>query len=136
MDLISLARQLGLSIQQSDEYITYKVKEQNMQCDKELQKIIEDFNLKKVSINHEISKENVDQAKIDKLNSEIGELYNKIMENNTMKIYNEAKQKFEETLRKVSLIINSASAGEDPMTVNVDEDLSCTGSCEGCSGCA
>ena len=136
MDLISLARQLGFSIQQSDEYITYKVKEQNMQCDKELQKIIEDFNLKKVSINHEISKETVDQEKIDKLNSDIGKLYNKIMENNTMKIYNEAKQKFEETLRKVSLIINSASAGEDPMTVNVEEALSCTGSCEGCSGCA
>ncbi len=135
MDLITLAREVGAAIQQNEEYIDYKIKEQNVECDKELQKMIEELNLKKVSINNELSKENADQEEIDKLNSEIGELYNKIMQNETMKIYNEAKQKFEEILRKVSFIINNSAAGQDPYVIDIDNMIGCSGSCSGCSGC-
>ena len=74
MDLISLAREIGFAIQNDDDYIDYKVTEQNVECDHELQETIEKFNLKKVEINHEISKENPDTEKIDKLNEEIGSL--------------------------------------------------------------
>ena len=47
MDIINLARELGAAIQQSEEYIDYKIKEQNVECDEALQKVIEEFNLKK-----------------------------------------------------------------------------------------
>ena len=136
MDILTLAREIGTAIQQNEQYIDYKIKEQNVECDKELQDMIEDLNLKKVSINNEISKETTDHEKIDELNTKIGELYNKIMQSETMKIYNEAKQKFEETLRKVSFIINSSAAGQDPYTIDPESDGGCTGSCSGCSGCS
>ena len=100
MEILTLARELGHAVQQSEEYIDFRIKEQNVECDAELQKEIEEFNLKKVSINHEISKENVNQEKIDKLNNEISELYSKIMENETMQKFNDSKQKFESVLRK------------------------------------
>lgn len=136
MDLITLAREIGAAIQQNEEYIDYKIKEQNVECDKELQSMIEELNLKKAAINIEISKETVNHEKIDELNTIIGELYNKIMQSETMKTYNEAKQKFEETLRKVSFIINSAASGQDPYTVDSESEAGCTGSCSGCSGCS
>ena len=136
MDILTLAREIGAAIQQNEDYIDYKIKEQNVECDKELQKMIEELNLKKVSINNEISKENTDQAKIDEFNSSIGELYGKIMQNETMKVYNEAKQKFEELLRKVSFIINSAALGQDPYTVDLKNESGCAGNCSGCSGCS
>ena len=136
MDLITLAREIGAAIQQNEGYIHYKIKEQNVECDKELQSMIEELNLKKVAINSEISKETVNHEKIDELNTVIGELYNKIMQNETMKTYNEAKRKFEETLRKVSFIINSAALGQDPYTVDPESESGCTGSCSGCSGCS
>lgn len=135
MDIINLARELGSAIQKDEEYIDYKIKEQNVECDEKLQKTIEEFNLKKVSINNEIGKDEVDQKKIDELNESIGELYSEIMQNETMKVYNEAKQKFESTLRKVSLIINSAAQGEDPYTVDIASESSCVGNCNSCSGC-
>ena len=94
MDLISLAREIGFAIQNDDDYIDYKVTEQNVECDHELQEIIEKFNLKKVEINHEISKETPDTEKIDKLNEEIGSLYREMVSNETMKAYNESKEKF------------------------------------------
>lgn len=135
MDIINLARELGSAIQKDEEYIDYKIKEQNVEFDEKLQKTIEEFNLKKVSINNEIGKDEVDQKKIDELNESIGKLYSKIMQNETMKVYNEAKQKFESTLRKVSLIINSAAQGEDPYTVDIESESSCAGNCNSCSGC-
>ena len=92
MDLINLAKNLGAEIQKSDEYIKYKINEQNVECDKDLQALIEEFNLKKVSINEEISKEKVNHERIDKLNSEISTLYTKIMENKTMKEFNKSKE--------------------------------------------
>ncbi len=135
MEVITLARELGAAIQQSEDYIEYKIKEQNVECDKELQKMIEEFNLKKVSINNEISKETVDQKKIDELNLSIGEFYNKIMQNENMKVYNEAKQKFEKMLKDISFIINSSASGEDPYNINLENNQTCTGSCQSCSGC-
>lgn len=135
MEVITLARELGAAIQQSEDYIEYKIKEQNVECDKELQKMIEEFNLKKVSINNEISKETVDQKMIDELNLSIGEFYNKIMQNENMKVYNEAKQKFEKMLKDISFIINSSASGEDPYNINLENNQTCTGSCQSCSGC-
>lgn len=136
MDVITLAREIGVAVQQNEDYIDYKIKEQNVECDKELQDMIEELNLKKVAINNEISKENTDQAKLDELNSVIGELYSKITQNETMKVYNESKQKFEELLKKVSFIINSAALGQDPYTVDFENEIGCAGNCSGCSGCS
>ncbi|MBQ2672183.1 MAG: YlbF family regulator [Clostridia bacterium] len=135
MDLITLSKNLGAEIQKSDEYLEYKIREQNVECDKDLQKLIETFNLKKVAINEEISKSEADHKKIDKLNSEISSLYSKIMENETMKEFNKSKEKFENTLRKINYIITASAGGQDPYTINTDDVSSCTGSCSGCSGC-
>ena len=135
MDLINLAKNLGAEIQKSDEYIKYKINEQNVECGKELQALIEEFNLKKVSINEEISKEKVNHERIDKLNSEISTLYTKIMENKTMKEFNKSKEEFESTLRKINYIITASAGGQDPFTVNTEELSNCTGSCSSCSGC-
>ena len=137
MDLITLARELGFAIQNDDDYVDYRIKEQNVECDKELQNIIEKFNLKKTDINYEISKENPDNEKIDKLNEEIGILYNEMTQNENMKSYNEIKSKFSKKLAKVSRIINESAQGKDPYLVDVDTDESggCGGSCSSCSGC-
>ncbi len=135
-EVIELARELGSAIQRHESYIDYKIKQQNVECDENLQKMMKDFNSKKSEINQEISKENTDQSKIDKLNEEINKLYMDIMQNETMNKYNEAKQKFESVLRGITLIINRSSFGEDPKTIDIEESDSCSGSCHGCSGCS
>ena len=135
-EVIELARELGGAIQRDETYIDYKIKQQNVECDENLQKMMKDFNSKKSEINQEISKENTDQSKIDKLNEEINKLYMDIMQNETMNKYNEAKQKFESVLRGITLIINRSSFGEDPKTIDIEESDSCSGSCSGCSGCS
>ena len=136
MDLITMARELGFAIQNDSDYIDFKIKEQDVECNEELQKIIKDFNLKKSEINTEISKDNSDTSKIDKLNSEIGTLYQQMVNHKVMKAYNESKEMFSKKLQKVSFIINKSAEGADPYSIDVNDESSCSGSCHTCGGCS
>ena len=134
-EILNLAREIGVALQRSDEYINYRMNEQRAECSKELQDTIKKFNEKKSEINLELSKENADQKKMDKLNSEIGELYRKITNDETMKRFNEAKNIFDSMLGKISYFISECAKGEDPYKVEIPDEESCTGSCDTCGGC-
>ena len=57
-----------------------------------------------------------------------------MMENESMKAYNEAKQEMEAVMAWVNAIITTAVNGGDPMTVEQPTG-GCSGSCSSCSGC-
>ncbi len=135
-EVIELARELGSAMQRNEIYLDYKIKQQNVECDENLQQMMKEFNLKKSEINAEIAKEDASQSIVDKLNEEINKLYQSIMQNETMLVYTEAKQKFESILRGITLIINRAALGEDPKTIDPEESEACSGSCQSCSGCS
>ena len=135
IEIFNLAREIGVAIQNSEEYINYRMNEQRVECNKELQEAIENFNSKKAEINSELSKEQANQEKLDKLNKEIGELYKKITDDETMKEFNTTKQIFDDLLSKVSYLISECAKGEDPYNVQIPNDQSCTGSCATCGGC-
>jgi len=134
-DIINLAREIGFAIQNNSDYIEFKIKEQNMNCNKDLQKTLEEFNLKKAQINLEMSKAEANSEKIDQLNKEVGELYSTIISSRDMKEYNKAKEKFDKLLQKISLIINKSAEGQDPYSISVQEYEGCQGSCTTCNGC-
>ena len=50
MDIIEMARELGAALQKSDEYTAYNVAKNAADGDAELQGMIGDFNLKKLSL--------------------------------------------------------------------------------------
>lgn len=133
MDIIELAREIGRKIQSDDIYLKLKVAKQNSDEDKYLQDLIGDFNLKRIAINNETAKENRDNKKIQELNTELREVYSKIMKNENMTAYNIAKQEMDSVLKRVTAIIMQSAEGEDPETTDYEE--SCTGSCSSCSGC-
>lgn len=133
MDIIELAREIGRKIQNDDIYLKLKVAKQNSDEDKYLQDLIGEFNLKRIAINNETAKENRDNKKIQELNTELREVYSKIMKNENMAAYNIAKQEMDSVLKRVTAIIMQSAEGEDPETTDYEE--SCTGSCSSCSGC-
>lgn len=134
MDIIELAREIGRKIQSDEAYVALKVAQQNSDEDKELQDLIGEFNLKRMSINNEASKtENRDENKLQELNKELRECYGKIMCNPNMIAYNDAKQNLDTILQRVVAIITQSAEGEDPNTA--DYTPSCGGSCSTCGGC-
>lgn len=133
MDTIQLARELGKAIQQEDAYLKLQLAQQNSDNDKELQDLIGEFNLKRMAINNEAQKSDRDDDKLQKLNVEMREVYGKIMQNENMISYNEAKEGLDQILQRVLAIVSQSANGEDPETT--DYSPSCTGSCSSCAGC-
>ncbi len=134
MDIITKARELGKAIQQEESYIKLQEVQKRADADTELQQLIGEFNLKRMAINNEASKQDRDQDKLAELNTEMREVYSKIMSNENMLAYNEAKDDFDMIANRVLAIIQQSSEGADPETADFTQS-SCSGSCESCGGC-
>ena len=134
MDIIALARELGKAIQQEESYIKLHEVQDKADADTELQSLIGEFNLKRMSINNEASKKERDQDKLSQLNTEIREVYSKIMSNENMIAYNSAKEEFDAVANRVLAIVQQSAEGADPDTADYSQS-SCSGSCETCGGC-
>lgn len=134
MDIIEQARELGKSLQREDSFIALQLAQKNADNDMELQKLIGDFNLKRMSINNEASKKDRDQEKLNLLNSQMREAYSAIMSNKNMVAYNDAKEKFDVVANRVLAIVQQSAEGADPETADYSVS-SCSGSCDTCGGC-
>ena len=134
MDIITQARELGKAIQKEESFINLQAVQKKADADTELQALIGEFNLKRMAINNEASQKERDQEKITKLNNEMREVYAKIMSNENMIAYNEAKQAFDVVANRVIAIVQQSAEGADPETADYSQS-SCSGSCESCGGC-
>ena len=133
MDVIAMARELGKALQQEDAYIAYNLTKQNADRDPQLQDGIGAFNLKKMELQKAISDPNRDQEKLSKLDGELKEIYEKVMNNPNMIAYNATKGEMEKLVNYIQAIITGSANGEDPDTIQ--EPSACSGSCSSCSGC-
>ena len=121
MDTIALARELGRAIQQEESYINLKNVQAQADADADLQKLIGEFNTKRMGINEEASKKDRDQQKLTTLNREMREVYSKIMSNENMIAYNEAKEAFDkisnkkvvEGIGRLAEAVNNSAAMDD-----------------------
>lgn len=133
MDVIALARELGKAVQQDERYLKMMTQQQANDEDKELQKLIGDFNLKRIALNTEINQAEKNQEKITEINNEIKDIYKKIMANENMISYNETKTELDSLLDFVLQILRGSVNGEDPELIQ--QQSGCSGSCSSCSGC-
>lgn len=134
MDIIEKARELGKLIQQEESYIALQKAQADADADMELQNLIGDFNMKRMSINNEASKKDKDSDKLALLNSQMREDYSMIMSNKNMIAYNEAKDAFDMVANRVLAIVQQSAEGADPETADYSTS-SCSGSCSTCGGC-
>ena len=133
MDVIAIARELGKAVQQDERYIKMMAQQQANDEDTALQQLIGEFNLKRVALNTEINKADKDQEKVNAMNSEIKDIYAKIMANENMQSYNEAKSELDSLMDFVLQILRGSVNGEDPEMIQQQSE--CSGSCSSCAGC-
>ena len=126
MDIIAMARKLGAMLQQDDRYTAYHLAKQANDQDEDLQKLIGEFNLKRMELNAEMSKPDKDREKLTALDGKIKELYGQIMANKNMVVFNNVKNAMDELLSQINMIITMSANGEDPATCSVEH------SCGGC----
>ena len=134
MDIIAAARALGAAIQADERYKMVLEQRRINDADKELQELIGEFNMARMSVDNELGKEEGrDEEKIKEFNSTLRRLYGKIMCNDNMIEYNKAKEEFDAVMQRANAIIELCTEGEDPATC--EPATGCTGSCATCGGC-
>lgn len=116
---------LGQQILSSDEYVTFKQAEAAYQADAQLSALVNEFDACRNQLIMARSEDGNDEAKVSDIQDQMEKLYNKIMENENMKQYNEAAGKFEALMKHVFDSINTAVFGPQE----------CTHNCATCSGC-
>lgn len=134
MDIIEMTRELGKEIQKSDAYVRCQVAMQQADEDIGLQGLIGEFNLKKLAINNEASKDDRDMDKLEALNKEMRAVYADIMGNEKMKAYDAARKDLDNMLLRIQNILSQCAEGNDPEKADYDPS-SCTGNCASCGGC-
>lgn len=135
-DIIKLARDLGTEIQKQEVYLDMLKNQTKNDEDEALQELIGEFNLKRMALNSQMSKDESEkeQEKIDSLDKEVRDLYQRIMSNENMINYNKSRQALTSLMADVNKILSAAVTGQDPQTVSL-EDSGCSGSCGSCGGC-
>lgn len=134
MDIIALAREIGKQIQASEEYTALQAAQAANENDQELQDLIGQFNVKRMQLNDEMTKEEKDDDKIKDIDKELQAVYAKIMENENMANYNVAKQGMDRIMDQINTILIYSANGEDPDTIDINPH-ECSGSCASCGGC-
>ena len=134
MDCIDLFKRAAMALQTDPRYLAMDQARKMNDKDEELQRLIGEFNLKRMSINNEASKKERDQEKLSKLNTEMREAYSQIMSNENMIAYNDAKAAFDVVANRVLAIVQQSAEGADPETADYSQS-SCSGSCATCGGC-
>ena len=124
----------AMALQTDSRYLAMDQARKMNDKDEELQNLIGEFNLARMDLNNEIGKPERSDERIAELNQKVNDLYGKIMADDGMVAYNEAKRDCEALVNYIDAIINTAMNGGDPMTVQ-EPSASCTGSCSTCGGC-
>lgn len=133
-NLIEMAKEMGEAIQMDQRFIRTQMAQAAADEDEALQGLIGEFNLKRLAVNNEYSKEDKDDAKIRELDMELREIYSRLMENENMKAYQTAKAELDEVLNRINRILTLSAQGEDPQKADV-ELSGCSGNCSSCAGC-
>jgi cell fate (sporulation/competence/biofilm development) regulator YlbF (YheA/YmcA/DUF963 family) len=134
MDIIEMTRELGRALQNDERYIAMMSARQASDEDQALQEAIGEFNLKRMAISNEAQKDDRNEETLQRLNEEFRGVYQKIMENEHMLRYNDAKNEFDALLQRMTGILSLCADGEDPETCDYDA-ASCGGNCSSCAGC-
>ncbi len=135
LDIIELARELGKKLQKEDAFIKYRLAKQTADEDPELQRLLNEFDIKRTELSEEASKDDKEKSmdRIQSISRDMNKIYAAIMCNERMINYNDAKDAYDVILNRINAIIQKSSDGEDPETA--DYTPSCTGSCATCGGC-
>lgn len=133
MDIIQKTRELGSLLQETEEYQSFMNAKQVYENDAELESLIGELNLVKLSLESAMQKGEPNSDDIKSKNEKMQSIYQKILANANMIEYQRASQNINSIIQQIHSILNAAANGEDPYSF--DPNQQCTGSCESCSGC-
>lgn len=131
--IIAKTIELAHELMGDSRFLDYRLAHQKNDSDIELQNLIGEFNIKRMSLRQEMSKEADDtsEEKIKALETEMRTAYEAVMDNETMSSYKASKDALDSLLGQINKILVGTVNGELPEEVDLEE---CEGGCDSCGG--
>ena len=126
-EIIEKTKELGKLIQESEQAKNFHLTKAAYDNDEEIQRLIQEFNLHKMSMTTLTQGDNQDQERIKEVEERIKAVYEKIMASDKMQQYQAASKAVQELLNQVNAVIGYYVTGEEPSD--------CTHDCSTCGGC-
>ncbi len=126
-NIIEKTKELGALIQESEAVKNYNQTKLAYDTDEELQKLVKEFNLHKMTLMNLTGAEEQDAERIAEVEERVKAVYTKITENENVAKMQAATKAVEELLGQVNGVLTYYITGEEPTT--------CTHDCSTCGGC-
>lgn len=126
--IIEKAKELGKMLKDSDVVKEFIAAKTAYEQDKEVQELLGQFNLHKMSIGMLSKQDNPDETRIAEHEDKMRMCYDKIMETQVLVDFQTKSQAVEKIIGDINSIFNLYISGDSPS--------GCTGSCSTCSGCS
>ena len=135
MDVIKLTRDLGAAIQQDARYLRFAAAREANEKDDALNELVGKMQLVHMSYQHEASKEDANEQKLEAYEEEFMGIREKIMANENMKNYEAARAEIDAMMNYIVGLLTECVRGEDPETCEPPKEHECGGECSSCGGC-
>lgn len=127
-EIIEKAKELGKLLSDSAQAKEFNAAKTAYDQDSEIQELIGQFNIHKMSMAALSKQENPDEVRISEHEDKLRDVYDKIMESELMTQYQLKSQAVEKLISEINNILNFYIFGEEAQG-------SCSGNCAGCNGC-
>ncbi len=124
--IIEKANELGQLIKESEIVKKQREAKKAFDNDEQLQQLVGEFNLAKLSLMNESNKDQPDAEKIELFRTQTTAAYEKIMQHPVMMELNQAEMDLENLLNQINSILQNSIS---------DNEGGCTHNCATCSGC-
>ncbi|MBQ9414019.1 MAG: YlbF family regulator [Clostridia bacterium] len=131
--LLEMARDMGEAIQMDDRFVELQMAQAKADEDEELQALVGEFNVKRIALTTESTKDDRDEAKVKRLDDELRAAYDRVMANESMQAFSAARAAMDSLLSDISRILRLSAQGEDPR--KIEGAATCGGNCGSCGGC-
>ena len=128
VEIIEKAKELGLLLKDSTIVKEFVAAKAAYESDKQMQELLGQFNLHKMTIAMLSKQENPDEARIEEHEQKLNDVYDKIMESDLMVAFQEKSHRVDTIVGNINSILNLYVSGDNPS--------GCSGSCATCGGCS
>lgn len=125
--ILEKAKELGIMIAESEEFKILKEAEQIQLADEKAQQMMMDYNTSREALSERASAPGLTKEDWEKLQMDAQAEFIKLCQNEKIKNYLDANQRFSDLINQVNAIIAHFVKGED--------QSGCSGSCASCRGC-
>ena len=130
MNTIDKARELGVALANSPEFMRLSEARERVDANAAVTDLIQEFRNKESEIVSMMEEDDVDREGVVILTSDIERIKEQLLTNQLFTELVEAQQAFSNLLSAVNREINVCIGIEEPV------ETACSGSCDGCRGCA